>query len=263
MEKKIKTLLNEGRVDGFLAYKSIRGFPVPWLFTKENADELEPWRQTPARYPVLKLLLNLARKNPEKSYGVLVRGCEERGLQELFKWNQLEPGKVLALGQACANELASYCECAKPYPDHLDYGIAAAPVSESAKVGVLRAKSAGERLDYWLSHLNRCIHCYGCRDVCPVCFCTECSLQHSELIPDAKLPPDSSFHLVRAVHMAGRCVDCGLCEELCPARIPLRSLYKEVNSLVEEIFGYKPGSSDAMSPFSFLGDELLLPQGPR
>jgi len=63
--------------------------------------------------------------------------------------------------------------------------------------------------------------------------------------------------------MGGRCIDCGLCEEVCPAGIPLRSLYKEVNLLVEGIFGYKPGAADGKSPFSFLGEEMLLPSGPR
>ncbi len=263
MNTKIKKLLEEGRVDGFWAYKTMHGFPFPWLFTRENMEELEPWKTTRARYPILKMLLAQARKNPEKTYGVLVRGCEERGLNELFKWNQLQPERVVALGQACTRELADYCECWKPYPDRLDYGEPAAPAGESRKVKELQAMKMDERQQWWLSHLNRCIKCYGCRDVCPVCFCTECTLQHDELIPQAKLPPDASFHLVRAIHMGGRCIDCGLCEEVCPAKIPLRSLYKEVNLLVEEIFGYKPGTADGKSPFSFLGDEMLLPAGPR
>ncbi len=49
------------------------------------------------------------------------------------------------------------------------------------------------------------------------------------------------FHLVRALHMIGRCVDCGLCEEACPAEIPLRMLYKRVNEIIETRFQFKPG----------------------
>jgi len=160
-------------------------------------------------------------------------------------------------------DLARTCECAKPYPDRLEYGEPVEAVLESRRLNDLKSMERGTRLDWWLSHLNRCIGCHGCRDVCPVCFCTECSLEHKELISKAKLPLDSSFHLVRAIHMGGRCIDCGLCEEVCPARIPLRSLYKEVNRLVEEIFGYRPGSDDGRSPFSFPGEELSLPTGPR
>ena len=64
--------------------------------------------------------------------------------------------------------------------------------------------------------------------------------------------------------MGGRCIDCGLCEEVCPAGIPLRSLYKEVNRLVGELFDYRPGEAgNGKSPFTFLGEEYLLPQRPK
>ena len=263
MNTKIRKLLEEGRVDGFFAYKTIHGFFFPYLFTKENMDLLEPWKPSKARYPITKLLLAEARRNPEKTYGVLVRGCEERSLNELYKWSQLDRSKVVVVGQACEADLAKHCECWKPYPDRLDYGEAAPPVAESAKVLALEKMDLNERLKWWLGHFNRCIKCFGCRDVCPVCFCTECSLDQKKLIQPEKLPPDASFHLVRAVHMGGRCIDCGMCGEVCPADIPLRTLYKEVNKLVEEVYGHKPGSDDGKSPFTFLGDEMHLPPGPR
>jgi ferredoxin len=263
MKTKIKKLLEEGRVDGFFAYKTIHGFFFPYLFTKENMSELEPWKPTQARYPIAKLLLAQARKEPEKTYGILARGCEERAIIELFKWNQLQRDKVVIVGQACTSDLAKECECWKPFPMQADYGEPVEPAPESARVKDLEMMSSEERLKWWLSHFNRCIKCFGCRDVCPVCFCTECSLDQKKLVQPAKLPPDASFHLVRAVHMGGRCIDCGLCEEVCPSKIPLRALYKEVNKLVEEVYGYKPGADDGKSPFTFLGDELLLPPGPR
>lgn len=263
MNSKIETLLVEAQLDGVFAYREVNGFPFPWLFTGENIAELEPWQSNPARYPILKLLLAQARQNPEKAYGIVLRGCEERALAELFKWNQLKPDKVRVIGQACSQDLASYCECWKPYPDQLDFGVPAEPVAKSRKVAELEGMDREARLNWWLEHFNRCIKCYGCRDVCPVCFCTECSLEHQVLVQAEKLPPDTAFHLIRAVHMGGRCVDCGMCEEICPARIPLRSLYKEVNRLVDGIFGYRPGLSDGKSPFTFLGEELMLPQGPR
>lgn len=263
MNTKIEKLLEDGRVDGFLAYKTIHGFFFPYLFTRENAGELEPWKPTKAHYPIVKLLLALARKNPEKTYGILVRGCEERAVNELVKWSQLQRDRVLMLGQACPAELAHHCECWKPFPSRVDYGKPAAPVTGSKRVQDLKKMTAESRLDWWLTHFNRCIRCFGCRDVCPVCFCTDCSMEHEKLIPANKLPPDTSFHLVRAVHMAGRCIDCGLCEEVCPARIHLRTLYKEVNRLVEEVFDYKPGADDRSSPFTFPGEEIMLPLGPR
>ncbi len=263
MNTRLKQILDDGLVDKVFAYKTVHGFLFPWVFTRDSASELEPWAPNAARYPIVKLLLAEARKSPGTKLGILVRGCEERALRELVKWTQIDPDRVVVLGQACSAELAATCECAKPYPDQLDYGMACAPVLQSKRVAALEAMQRDRRLDWWLEHLNRCIRCYGCRDVCPVCFCTECSLEHANLIPPNKLPPDNSFHLVRAVHMAGRCIDCGLCEEVCPAKIPLRALYKKVNSLVEGIFDYKTGEPDNKSPFSFLGEELALPAANR
>jgi formate dehydrogenase subunit beta len=262
MNTKIKALLEQHQVDGFFAYKRIHGVWYPYLFNESNLDQLEPWQPFKARYPIAKLLLAQARLNPNHTYGILVRGCEERAIHELYKWNQLNRERVVVVGQACSQELAQYCECWKPFPDQLDYGTAPS-AGDSHRVSELEAKASDKRMQWWLSHFNRCIRCYGCRDVCPVCFCHTCSLEQNDVAPTGKLPPDSSFHLVRAIHMAGRCIDCGLCEEVCPSGIPLRALYKKVNNLVSEIFDYQTGSDDGKSPFSLLGEESWLPSGPR
>jgi ferredoxin len=258
MKTTIERLIREGLVDAFWAYRSFRDCHFPWLFTQEDLHHLEPWRQTDVRFPIVKLLLASARENPEKTYGILVRGCEERGIEELFKWNQLKRERVVILGQACSKSLAAKCECRKPFPDRLQYGEAVAPVMESKKLRELEQMTMESLHEWWLAHLNRCIRCFGCRDVCPVCFCIECSLEHTDLIPGTILPPDASFHLLRAIHMGGRCIDCGLCEEICPAHIPLRSLHKKVNELVRETFGYTPGDGNK-SPFTLLGDVSELP----
>ena len=69
-------------------------------------------------------------------------------------------------------------------------------------------------------------------------------------------PPDAPlFHIIRALDMADRCVDCGMCEISCPASIPLRSLYRQMCDLFKESFGYEPGLSvDDRSPLTFLGE---------
>jgi Fe-S oxidoreductase len=53
--------------------------------------------------------------------------------------------------------------------------------------------------------------------------------------------------------MVGRCIDCGLCEEACPADIPIRTLYKKVAEIVSKEFGYKTGFNvDEKSPFNII-----------
>jgi len=135
--------------------------------------------------------------------------------------------------------------------------------------------SQEDRFNRWMYEFQKCLKCYGCRNICPVCFCEECSLEHTDLIATGSIPPEVPiFHLVRAVHMGGRCIDCGLCEDTCPVDIPLRLLYRKVNETVEDVFGrllyrkvnetvedvfgYVTGTNADQSPFNLLGDEVTL-----
>ncbi len=46
---------------------------------------------------------------------------------------------------------------------------------------------------------------------------------------------------MRAMHLAGRCVDCGACANACPLGIPFNLLTKRMLEDLKESFGgYKP-----------------------
>jgi len=93
-------------------------------------------------------------------------------------------------------------------------------------------------------------------DICPMCYCTECTLGGRNLIDIGGLPPESPvFHLTRALHMAGRCIDCGLCSQACPADIPLRTLYKKMADIVDQEYQFRPGFGDTTKPsLNILGE---------
>ena len=254
----VKKLLKEKTIQGFLGLREAHGHVQPYLFTKQKelseltlGDKKKPGD---ARFPLNKTLIRLAQAAPDATFAVLVRGCDERGLIELFKWKQLDPERVIPIGIACPAELAQACECAKPYPDDCVVGDKAEGVAKSISVVNVENLPLAERFGYWMEHFDRCVKCYGCRNVCPMCFCKECSLEESDLIETAVLPTENPiFHLTRAVHMAGRCIDCGLCEEACPADIPLRTLYKKVADILAADTDYRPGySRDEKCPFNLI-----------
>ncbi len=259
VKEHVKKLFNEGKISAFLGLKDQSGNVIPHLYA--TAEELDNGFSIgdvrgpgDSRYPLAGILTKMLAHDPESSVGILVRGCDDRALNELTRWNQIPGDKVVRVGIACPQQLANAHECRKPFPEEFVAGEKAEPVA-NATVAEVIAKDLAGRLTYWTAEFDRCIKCYGCRNVCPVCFCNQCSLEEDKLIRTGDLPPENPiFHLTRAVHMAGRCIDCNLCTEACPADIPLRTLYKKVAQIVQEEFGYVTGESgEGKSPLNILG----------
>ncbi|MDD3471169.1 MAG: 4Fe-4S dicluster domain-containing protein [Syntrophaceae bacterium] len=262
VKEQVKTLMDSGQISAFLGLKEKQGSVFPFLYKSvQDLDEgfslgdLEKPGQ--ARYPIAKLLMRIVKSDAETSYGALFRGCDERAWNELLRWNQVNsPQRVFKVGIACPSELAQKHECRKPFPDEYVAGEKVDPV-ENISVQEVMGKDLGARLEYWMGEFDRCIKCYGCRNVCPVCFCNVCTLEQDSLIKTGDIPPENPmFHLTRAVHMAGRCIDCNLCTEACPSDIPLRILYKRVAEIISDEFGYVTGEIAAgKSPLNILGSD--------
>jgi len=49
------------------------------------------------------------------------------------------------------------------------------------------------------------------------------------------------FHLVRAMHMAGRCVACGACSSVCPMGIDLNKITRKLEKIVKERYDFTSG----------------------
>ena len=116
------------------------------------------------------------------------------------------------------------------------------------------AQSPEERWQYISDEVSKCIRCYACRNACPLCYCQECFVDntHPQWIGKTINNSDTFiFHLMRAFHLAGRCVECGACERACPMGVDIRKLNRKLTSDVKELFGYEAGTSlDKVAPLA-------------
>jgi len=147
--------------------------------------------------------------------------------------------------------------CELPTPQEYDIllGEPTLPVTDNstsqAKIEQLKGMSPQPRWEFWNNELSRCIRCYACRNVCPACFCQRCFVEETEpqwLMPVPRWQDNLMFQVIRNIHVAGRCTDCGECERACPVNIPLRSLTKEMYDIVSELFHFKAGMDKDAAP---------------
>jgi formate dehydrogenase subunit beta len=63
------------------------------------------------------------------------------------------------------------------------------------------------------------------------------------------------FHLIRYVHVADSCINCGQCEELCPAEIENSRFMHMLQSDLHEMFGYEPGVDMTLPVLALVTEE--------
>ena len=115
----------------------------------------------------------------------------------------------------------------------------------------LAGKSLPERLAFFREETSRCIRCYACREACPMCYCTECFVDHNTpRWAESTAAPcgQQAWHLIRAFHQTGRCVECGACERACPMEIHMEYMTARLNEDMRVEYGFTPGVSESEQP---------------
>jgi ferredoxin len=163
--------------------------------------------------------------------------------------------------------LADKCQrCRYPNPLIHDHMIGAElPVTgvedAYADIAAFEKLSTQERFDFWKRQMSRCIRCYACRNACPLCVCKHVCLADSRephwLSAEATLQEKWLFQVMHALHLAGRCTECGECQRSCPMGIPILLLKRMMNRELKEVFNYEAGVSlEAVPPLhTFLMEE--------
>ena len=271
-----------------------------------------------SNYPTLEEKLPLPRGVAEdtRKVGVVVKGCDSRGLVQMFIENGYPKERIITIGIPCTGQidtdkllpilkekgadknirvkdldvsdlgdkfkldinnadikfevpklevLLDKClKCKYPNPiihdilltDPVEPRLATTATLESEVVGYervseLEAMTADDKWKFWAEKFERCVRCYACRNICPVCYCKECLADKWE--PDwirksVNLTENTMFHIMRAYHLTGRCISCHECERACPVGIPLLDLYKKLEKDILAEFNYEPGTDPEAKP---------------
>jgi len=123
------------------------------------------------------------------------------------------------------------------------------PANAKELIAKISQMGPGQRFEFWKKELDRCIKCYACRAACPLCFCTRCTAECNQpqwIGVPSHLQGNVEWHILRAMHLAGRCISCGDCSRACPMDIPVAVLPMYLADVVQESFGMKAGLSATM-----------------
>lgn len=151
-----------------------------------------------------------------------------------------------------ADYLARRClRCTHPNPLIYDVLIGqpvvprATAESKYLDVGTVDQLRVEDRLALWQAELDRCVRCYACRNACPLCICQDrCIVETRDpkwLTQYMGLPEKFLFHFIHALHLAGRCTECGECERVCPMEIPVTLVKEKLGLIVRDLSGYEAG----------------------
>jgi ferredoxin len=173
---------------------------------------------------------------------VVARPTTLRSMMQLAAENQIADGQVLALAVADGQvtELATF-EAIEKHLAATPHGL---PASDHEAVAKIAAMSREQRWQFWREEFSRCIRCYACRAACPMCYCTRCVVEANQPQWVTVAPTDLGnleWHLVRSMHLAGRCLNCNHCADACPVGIRLNLLTQMLSEEIGQEFGVEAG----------------------
>lgn len=199
----------------------------------------------------------------EKEHGklaVCVRGCDSRGINRMIKDNQILRDQLYLIGLPCSGvkdrktgELLIKCQNCNHrnpvvYDELLGDAVEEPQVNRYDVVERFEAMERDKRAQYFEGTFNRCIRCYACREVCPVCTCRSCFVDQVNVGWQGKqnnLAENKFYNLTRVFHIGDRCVECGECERACPMNLPLMAFNRKMVKDLDDLFAAGEAGLDA------------------
>ncbi|MCX7944556.1 MAG: 4Fe-4S dicluster domain-containing protein [Deltaproteobacteria bacterium] len=202
------------------------------------------------------------KENKGKRVAIVAKGCDIKAIVQLIAENQIRRENVYVVGVKCSGvrrgfeghdstKIAEKCITCNVKTPHLFDELVEMKGEElpgtdekAESIVKLEQMTANERFAYWEEQFERCIKCYACRQICPLCYCERCIADKSmprwiETSPTKR--GNFAWNIVRAFHLSGRCIGCNECERVCPAGIPLSLINRKMAKVAKSEFGYESG----------------------
>jgi ferredoxin len=243
-----KELLEKKSVDVVIGYESgPTGLARPAFITDPaRTDKLiydDHCEQNLAVYLTKQEVKNIGRMAIVSTLPVM------RSIMMLISEKQVLPENIVVLGISDDGKLLDMDDIAvmKGYIEKSDL---TNPDNFKTALAELNKLNQEERFAYWQREFEKCIKCYACRQACPMCYCIRCSTEvnQPQWIPvQANTHGNMEWHILRAMHLAGRCISCGECGRACPVGIPCHLLTMNLTDKVYDYFKVYAGTSENMN----------------
>jgi coenzyme F420-reducing hydrogenase delta subunit/ferredoxin len=180
--------------------------------------------------------------------GLVSRACEVSALNVLAQEANIDPAAITVFAVGSDGRYLGEQNLLAELPSDRPVGFS----DETLKaLDTLMAKSPEERWAFWAAQSAKCLKCYACRGSCPLCTCDQCIMDKNQpqWFPTAADGPGNfSWQMIRAFHLAGRCVGCGACHNACPAGIPLNLLNAAMARSALKNFSHRAGIDPKATP---------------
>ena len=248
-----ENLLTESVVDAVVGFKDddTLGMAKPYIFKDPSDAKALVWNA--------RCIPNLSRYiiGRKDKTAIVAKPCDVRAVIALTVEKQLKKEDIYIIGLACdgmkdlkGNLLPACLECKVNRPPVFDCLIDDPDVLPKSGKDKEKLPKGGE-LARFEEELKKCILCFACRQACYACYCNTCFMDRG--MPNWQpTNPDKGakmiYHTGRAMHLAGRCVECGACENACASGVELRYVVRELTDFVEEMYDYRTGMNPDEKP---------------
>lgn len=252
LQQQARKLLDDQEVNLIIGYGegSARAVRAVFVRSPEETEKLILDERCTAN---LAVYLNKKEIRALGKPAIVARPSVQRSIVQLAVENQLANGDITVIGIDDDGTLNLFSDLDK-LGEHV---LAQAPLRgedspeslhspeiDEERVRKLSALPMEERFAFWMSEFAECLKCYACRAACPLCYCERCTVDCNQpqwvSVPAHPLG-NLEWHVMRAMHLAGRCTECGACYEACPVDIPLHLLTQKMHENMEEAFGTSSG----------------------